>query len=314
MGDRANVSSHDMNQFPATILVVDDLPANLGLLFDALTQAGHRVLVAESGESALAQLQHETPDLILLDYMLPGMDGMEVCKHIKARPECADVPILFLTAVNELEDKVRALDAGAVDYVTKPIQTPEVLARVRTHLRLARLQRELADELEMRREAEEQLRDSLDQALVVVNPEGRILFATRLAQTLLTRSFPLLPPGDLPAELRALSRDRSAKSGQVAPGLSARPLTGGGGEPLVIELAAQSSLGPNALLGLRLTPREAEVLFWLSEGKTNAEIGVILSSARRTVEKHVEHILEKLGVENRAAAIRTALAVLQAAG
>lgn len=303
-----------MNQLPATILVVDDLPANLGLLFDALTQAGHRVLVAESGESALAQLQHETPDLILLDYMLPGMDGIEVCKRIKARPECADLPILFLTAVNELDDKVRALDAGAVDYVTKPIQTPEVLARVRTHLRLARLQRELAEELEMRREAEEQLRDSLDQALVVVSPEGRILFVTRLAQTLLTRSFPLALPGDLPAELRALSRDRSAKPGQVAPGLSARPLTGGPGEPLVIELQAQVSLGPNALLSLGLTPREAEVLFWLSEGKTNAEIGVILNSARRTVEKHVEHILEKLGVENRAAAIRSALALLKAAG
>lgn len=303
-----------MNPPPATILVVDDIPANLGLLFDALTQAGHRVLVAESGESALAQLQHETPDLVLLDYMLPGMDGMEVCKRIKARPECTDLPILFLTAVTELDEKVRALDAGAVDYVTKPIQTPEVLARVRTHLRIARLQRELADELEMRREAEEQLRDSLDQALVVVNPEGRILFATRLAQTLLTRSFPQTLPGNLPAELRSLTHDRSAKPGQVAPGLSARPLTGGPGEPLVIELQAQASLGPNALLSLGLTPREAEVLFWLSEGKTNAEIGVILSSARRTVEKHVEHILEKLGVENRAAAIRAALAVLKGTG
>lgn len=302
-----------MNQPPATILVVDDLPANLGLLFDALTHAGHRVLVAESGESALAQLQHETPDLVLLDYMLPGMDGMEVCKRIKARPECVDLPVLFLTAVNELDEKVRALDAGAVDYVTKPIQTPEVLARVRTHLRIARLQRELADELEMRREAEEQLRDSLDQALVVVNPEGRILFATRLAQTLLTRSFPSALPGNLPAELRSLANDRTAKPGQVAPGLSARPLTGGPGEPLVIELQAQTSLGPNALLSLGLTPREAEVLFWLSEGKTNAEIGLILNSARRTVEKHVEHILEKLGVENRAAAIRSALAVLKRA-
>lgn len=290
---------------------MDDIPANLGLLFDALTQAGHRVLVAESGESALAQLKHELPDLVLLDYMLPGMDGMEVCKRIKAKPECADLPILFLTAVNELDEKVRALDAGAVDYVTKPIQTPEVLARVRTHLRLARLQRELADELEMRRDAEEQLRDSLDRALMVVSPEGRILFATRLAQTLLTRSFPEVLPGNLPNELRELSADRDSPAGEVAPGLSARPLTGGLGEPLVIELQANASLGPNALLALGLTPREAEVLFWLTEGKTNAEIGVILNSARRTVEKHVEHILEKLQVENRAAAIRAALAVVK---
>jgi len=296
---------------PATILVVDDIPANLGLLFDALTQAGHRVLVAESGESALDQLQHETPDLVLLDYMLPGMDGMAVCRRIKAKPECSDLPIIFLTAVNELEEKVRALDAGAVDYVTKPIQTPEVLARVRTHLRIARLQRELADELEMRREAEEQLRDSLDRALMVVSPEGRILFATRLAQTLLTRSFPEIAPGNLPAELRSLSHASAPTSGEVAPGLNARPLTGRPGEPLVIELEAQLVRGPNVLLELGLTPREAEVLFWLSEGKTNAEIGLVLNSARRTVEKHVEHILEKLNVENRSAAIRLALAVLR---
>ena len=267
--------------------------------------------MAESGESALAQLRHEIPELVLLDYMLPGMDGMEVCKRIKAQPACVDLPIIFLTAVNELDEKVRALDAGAVDYVTKPIQTPEVLARVRTHLRIARLQRELADELEMRRDAEEQLRDSLDRALMVVSPEGRILFATRLAQTLLTRSFPAVLPGDLPKELQALSSDRDSPSAEVAPGLSARPLTGGLGEPLVIELQSNASLGPNALLTLGLTPREAEVLFWLSEGKTNAEIGLILSSARRTVEKHVEHILEKLQIENRAAAIRTALAVLK---
>ena len=290
---------------PATILVVDDVPANLGLLFDALTQAGHRVLVAESGEGALAQLDHETPEIVLLDYMLPGMDGMEVCRRIKARPASADVPVIFLTAVDELDEKVRALDAGAVDYVTKPIQTPEVLARVRTHLRVARLQRDLADELEMRREAEEQLRDSLDRALIVAASDGKVLFATRLAQTLLTRSFPGSPPGSLPDELRpAVSRIRSE---EVAPGLGARWSTGRPGEPTVIELETRASRGPDALLPLGLTPREAEVLFWLSEGKANSEVAIILGSARRTVEKHVEHILGKLHAENRAAAIRTAL-------
>lgn len=291
----------------STILVVDDVPANLGLLFDALTQAGHRVLVAESGEEALAQLEHEVPDLVLLDFRLPGIDGLEVCRRIRGRPECADVPILFLTAVAELEDKVRALDAGAVDYVTKPIQPPEVLARVRTHLRLARLQREIAEELEMRREAEEQLRDSLDRALVVAGPDGRILFATRLAQALLARSFPDLPAGALPGVLDELLRPGEARSASVAPGLNARALAGRGGEPVVIELQAQSVSSPRALLALGLTPREAEVLFWVSEGKTNAEIGVILNSSRRTVEKHLERILEKLKVENRGAAIRLAL-------
>lgn len=296
---------------PSTILIVDDVPANLGLLFDALTGAGYRVLVAETGEGALAQLEHEIPDLILLDYRLPGIDGLEVCRRIRNRPDCGDLPILFLTAVTELEEKVRVLDAGAVDYVTKPIQTAEVLARVRTHLRLAGLQRELAEELEMRREAEEQLRDSLDRALVVASPEGRILFATRLAQALLARSYPAQPPGELPADLRELLQPGEARSGRLAPGLTARALAGRGGEPAVIELQAQSVSSPRLLLDLGLTPREAEVLFWVSEGKTNAEIGVILNSSRRTVEKHLERILVKLKVENRAAAIRMALEAMR---
>ncbi|HTH49823.1 MAG TPA: response regulator [Candidatus Limnocylindria bacterium] len=299
-----------MTDAPATILVVDDVPANLGLLFDALTQAGHRVLVAESGEGALAQLAHETPDLILLDYMLPGMDGMEVCRRIKARPASAEVPVLFLTAVSELDEKVRALDAGAVDYVTKPIQTAEVLARVRTHLRIARLQRELAEELEMRREAEEQLRDSLDRALVVAATDGRIHFATRLAQTLLVRHFADTVQGELPSALRTLlaggTLDRAMPAGLEARLLRAASIT----EMGVLELTSQDAPHPGRLLALGLTPREAEVLFWLSEGKSNPEIATILGSARRTVEKHVERILEKLGVEHRAGAARVALTAM----
>lgn len=293
----------------ATILVVDDVPENLGLLLDALGMEGHRVLVAESGESAMAQLDHEVPDLILLDQRLPGMDGMEVCRRIRRRADCQDVPILFLTAVSDLAEKVRALDAGAVDYVTKPIESAEVLARVRTHLRISSLQRALQEEVAMRREAEEQLRDSLDRALVVAAWSGRIRFATRRAQTLLVQESEGAGSGLLPAPLVALlrgagtgSRDGSSMEVRV---LRVATET----EPGVLELTAPDRATPAALLPLGLTPREAEVLFWVSEGKTNAEIGLILSSAKRTVEKHVEHILEKLGVENRAAAIREALRV-----
>lgn len=290
---------------PATLLVVDDLPANLGLLFDALSGAGHRVLVAETGEGALEQLRHETPDLVLLDYRLPGIDGIEVCRRIKSHPGLEEVPVLFLTANDDVADKVRALDAGAVDYVTKPIQPAEVLARVRTHLRISRLQRELAEELEMRREAEEQLRDSLDRALVVVSADGRILFATRLAQTLLKRSFPERGPEAFPGGIP--SPGGSEGGSELAPGLMAKALTGRPGEPVVVELQASAAPGPNVLMKLGLTPREAEVLFWIAEGKTSPEIGVILNSSRRTVEKHSERIFEKLGVGNRTAAIRCAL-------
>ncbi len=290
----------------ATVLVVDDVPANIHLLLDALTHAGYRVLVAESGESALDQLRHGWPDAILLDYRLPGLDGVEVCRRMRELPGAAEVPILFLTAVQELEEKVKALDAGAVDYVTKPIQPAEVLARLRTHLRVSSLQRSLAEavralesEMAMRVEAEELLRDSLDRALLVAAGDGRIVFATRLAQTLLARHFPEEPRDRLPTALTA--------AGPAMPAaLSVRRFGAAGGDLAVLELLSAEREGPAALLPLGLTPREAEVLYWLAEGKTNAEIATILASSRRTVEKHVEHILAKLAVENRATAARVA--------
>ena len=295
---------------PQTILIVDDVPANLGLLFEALTEAGYRALVAESGESALAQLDHEIPDMILLDYMLPGLDGIEVCKRLKKRPDCADVPVLFLTAVTEVEEKVRALEAGAVDYVTKPIQATEVLARVRTHLRISTLHKSLQEEIAMRREAEEQLRDSLDRALLVAAADGKIHFATRLAQTLLTRFFADRAADHLPNPLQSLLNG-SGTTPSLPHGFEAKLLRPASADEMgVLELNCHDAPKPAILLNLGLTPREAEVLFWMSEGKTNGEIGIILSSARRTVEKHVERILEKLGVENRAAASRTALGAM----
>ena len=137
--------------------------------------------------------------------------------------------------------------------------------------------------------------------MIVAASDGKVLFATRLAQTLVTRSFPVSAPGSLPDELRPTAA--RIRSHEVAPGLGARGSIGRPGEPTVIELETRASQGPNALLPLGLTPREAEVLFWLSEGKADSEVAIILGSARRTVEKHVEHILGKLHAENRAAAI-----------
>jgi DNA-binding response OmpR family regulator/DNA-binding CsgD family transcriptional regulator len=297
----------------ATILVVDDVPANIGLLLEALSREGYRVLVAESGESALAQLPQGWPDAILLDYRLPGIDGVEVCRRVRAMPGGAEVPILFLTAVGDIEEKVRVLDAGAVDYITKPIETAEVLARVRTHLRIAALQRQLAarqralqDEMELRLEAEGLLRDSLDQALVVSTAGGRVLFATRGATTLLALHFPAHPRDVLPGPLLV--------GAGLPGGLSVRRCAGRPGADLaVLELHDPGRAGPAALLDLGLTPREAEILYWLAEGKTNDAIATILGSSRRTVEKHVEHVFEKLGVENRASAARIAAGRLAAA-
>jgi formate hydrogenlyase transcriptional activator len=129
----------------ASILVVDDTPTNVSVLLEVLGRAGHKVLVARDGESALEQAGYAHPELILLDVMMPGLDGFETCKRLKREPMTAQIPVIFMTALSELHDKVRAFEAGAADYVSKPFQHEEVLARVNVHLTLARLTRELAE-------------------------------------------------------------------------------------------------------------------------------------------------------------------------
>ena len=136
----------------STILIVDDNPTNLSVLFEYLTAVGFRVLSAESGESALTRVQHAIPDLILLDIMMPGLDGYKTCERLKQIKEVEHVPVIFMTALHDAQSKVRAFNSGGVDYVTKPFQQEEVLARIRTHLRLRDLQRSLQKQLHEREE------------------------------------------------------------------------------------------------------------------------------------------------------------------
>ncbi|MBD1892218.1 MULTISPECIES: response regulator [unclassified Coleofasciculus] len=125
------------------IMIVDDNPNNTKVLFELLKEAGYRVLVAKSGESALERLQSVSPDLILLDVMMPGIDGFETCRRLKASPATQEIPVIFMTALSDTLDKVKGLTLGAVDYITKPFQQEEVLARVKIHLKLYHLNQEL---------------------------------------------------------------------------------------------------------------------------------------------------------------------------
>ena len=127
----------------ASVLVVDDTPTNVGVLLEVLGRAGFKVLVARDGESALEQTGYALPDLILLDVMMPGLDGFETCRRLKQQPRTAHIPVIFMTALTDVQDKLRAFEAGAADYVSKPFQHEEVLARVNAHLALERLRREL---------------------------------------------------------------------------------------------------------------------------------------------------------------------------
>jgi DNA-binding response OmpR family regulator len=142
----------------ATILVVDDKPANLKLLVEYLTRMGLKTLIANNGQNAIEQVQRFPPDLILLDVLMPGLDGFETCRRLKAAEETHEIPIIFMTALADTADKVQGFQAGAVDYITKPFQQEELLARINTHLTLRNLQKSLQAEISQRREAEEALR------------------------------------------------------------------------------------------------------------------------------------------------------------
>jgi PleD family two-component response regulator len=128
---------------PAAVLIVDDDPANLDLLFQHLDQAGYKVLVAETGQLALERAELAQPEAILLDVMMPGIDGFEICRRLKQQAATQAIPVIFMTALADTADKIKGFAAGGVDYVTKPFQPEEVLARVKAHVTIYVLQREL---------------------------------------------------------------------------------------------------------------------------------------------------------------------------
>lgn len=133
----------DLPQNPPIILIVDDNPKNIQVLGTILMDARYRVAVAQSGRLVFELLPKVKPDLILLDIMMPEMDGFEVCKHIKTETDFRDIPIIFLTAKTETDDIVKGFDLGAADFITKPFRAKEMLARINTHLSLMRLQKDL---------------------------------------------------------------------------------------------------------------------------------------------------------------------------
>ena len=177
------------------ILIVDDTPTNLEMLFDFLAAARFKVLIAEDGESAIERAEYAPPDLILLDVIMPGMDGFETCRRLKANEVTKNIPIIFMTALSETVDKVRGLNLGAVDYMTKPLQHEEVLARVKLHLRLRNLTKTLQEqnlrleqEIQQRQRSEQKIReqaallDITTDAILVQDLDNQILFWNKGAE------------------------------------------------------------------------------------------------------------------------------------
>jgi phosphoserine phosphatase RsbU/P len=161
----------ELDKTTESILLVDDQPANLQMLFQTLERLGSKLLFAKNGETALTIAQKVRPNLILLDIMMPGIDGFEVCRRLKANPDTRKIPVIFLSALDETGDKVRGLQLGAVDYVAKPFQPEEVIARVNTHLTIHRLSTEVQKQ-----------RDELEHELQVVSQLQRNLLPDRLPE------------------------------------------------------------------------------------------------------------------------------------
>ena len=317
----------------AVVLIVDDVPDNVAPLHDALDDAGYTVLVALDGEAALRRAQQAQPDLILLDALMPGIDGFEVARRLKADPATAAIPIIFMTGLTETEHLVAALEAGGADYVTKPVKPREVMARMGVHLRAARHVRQGAVERSQARNA----LDAFGYATITVRArDGRLMWQTPLARDLLQRYCGTEAPVTPPTVLQWLDR--------LLPDLNATPVVGqplrepprltldqgprrltfrlhqrvgdeeaeeSGTEPgdwlIVMQETSDAAVLEALSLAFGLTAREAEVLYWVVKGKINRDIGDILGSSPATVKKHLERIHAKLGVETRTAAAAMAI-------
>ncbi|MDF2998481.1 MAG: two component transcriptional regulator, LuxR family [Xanthobacteraceae bacterium] len=297
------------------VLVVDDSPETLSLLTDALEAAGATVLVAVEGTNALALVERITPDVILMDAIMPGMDGFETCRLLKRNKAVAHVPVIFMTGLSETEQIVKGLEAGGVDYVTKPIAPDELIARMRVHLANARQTHSARAAL-----------DAAGRFLLSATRSGRVLWSTPQATALLA-AVTAPPPGDsfvLPEPVRLWLDGHRGEAAGAEPDAFDLTVDGTsrrlklsyvgqiGPDELLLRITEDNRLPPEQILKakLNLTVREAEVLMWLARGKANRDIGEILGLSPRTVNKHLEMVYSKIGVENRAAATALAMRAL----
>jgi DNA-binding NarL/FixJ family response regulator len=294
------------------VLVVDDSPETLRLLTDALEEAGMTVLVAREGEHALSIVERVVPDVILMDALMPGADGFTTCRKLKQKPTLAHVPIIFMTGLTDTQHIIQGLEAGGVDYITKPIVPGEVLARIRVHLANARMAHGARTAL-----------DTFGRFLLAANRGGRVLWYTPQAAKLLRLAFVDFDREGyaLPSDIQTWLRQCAATPvGAEAAAMNLKDRTLASGVHLIyigqiatdeflLRLVESGINDDRTLLKQKLavTDREAEVLLWIARGKSNRDIAEILDLSPRTVNKHLEQIYAKLGVENRTSA--AALAV-----
>lgn len=290
------------------VLIAEDSAEALGMLNETLVKEGYTVFVAMDGEQALAIANRMVPDVILMDIIMPNMDGVEACKQLKKNTELTDIPVIFMTGLSEKEHLFHSLDAGGVDFINKPIQLDELLARIKVHLRNSMSTRSAHNTL-----------NKIGQLAFTCDSNAKIIWSTSSANDLLTAAginseeqsqlmseqirYWLLTDPEKHNSLWLKGFDNPVQVcflGRPAPGEYLLRFTNDNEKSIRASLCKRFSL----------TEREAEVIFWLVRGKTNKEIGLILSMSPRTVNKHLEPIFRKLCVENRTSATAMCLRYL----
>lgn len=299
---------HPVSAHRSIALVIDDAPETLGLVSRALEQNDMTVLIARSGQEGIDLAQRVQPDVILLDAMMPGLDGFETCRRLKAPPISLSAPVIFMTGMSDSEHILRGLDAGGVDYITKPVVIDELIARITTHILNARAIHSARVALEY-----------AGQTVLAFSASGDLVWGTPTALGLLSQPANLNVVDQGRAQgatrdwLASLSKSPiSSTLPHVAGDLTMIYLGQADGETVVrVRTGTQSNDTQRLFDSFGLTMREAEVLLWLSHGKTNRDIADILSLSARTVNKHLEQIFHKMGVDNRTSAAVMADRVLQ---
>jgi DNA-binding response OmpR family regulator/DNA-binding CsgD family transcriptional regulator len=286
------------------VLVVDDSPESLGMLNIALNTNGYTALVALSGVQALSIIDKVQPDVILLDAVMPEMDGFETCIKLKAL--LPNVPIIFMTGLSDSEDVVRGFEAGAIDYVTKPISPDEVIARIKTHVETAKLAISAQDAL-----------DLTGSNVFCVSNQGRLSWATPNVHKMIDD---IAGQDNSPWATLATKLAKWLKTDTLQPlklNCFSQPIeivyerTQDDKHLVKIAAAKAQKTAEYLKQNLPITKRESEVLYWVSYGKTSWEISQILDMSPRTVNKHLEQIYKKLGVDNRTSAAAISIRLLE---
>lgn len=287
------------------VLVAEDDLQSVSALNDLLAKEGFTVLVAMNGDQAVSISEKMPPDIILMDAIMPKMDGFEATQKIKSNSELNHIPIIFMTGLSDNEHVLKGLACGSVDYINKPINHDQLIARLKIHLNNSRLTLSARQAL-----------DEIGQSSITTDISGNIIWQTESAANILNtnspdpewilRKLPHLikkwlihePQKNSSLDLKELNEHIQLKYiGRIFPGEHLFRLVNND------ELFMKQRLKER----FNLTDRESEVLLWLSYGKTNREIGVIINMSPRTVNKHLEQIFKKLDVENRTTAAAISL-------